>query len=252
MSAARLSLLSNGTFVALLIALHVVKSDVDPSWHFISEYAIGKNGWIMQLAFLSLAVANVTTWFAIRGCLRTTSGKVATGLFLLGTLGLILAAMFVSDPINTPSTLQTTSGNIHNLGGALGLFGFLGTLIFSARLLKCAEWRSARKAVWIATTIVIVGFLISFVGITAIAARHQGVFGPDTPVGWPNRIGILGGCAWLAIIAWNSERLARRSVGTATDVTIISGRNGKSSAEENFNPKVVGQTPMIEPGLRSV
>jgi hypothetical protein len=56
---------------------------------------------------------------------------------------------------------------------------------------------------------VITGFLISFVGITAIATQHQGVFSPDTPVGWLNRIGILGGCTWLLIIARQAERLNR-------------------------------------------
>lgn len=66
----------------------------------------------------------------------------------------MLAAIFVSDPINTPRELQTTSGNVHNLGGALGLLGFLGTLVISIRLLRCAVSRSARMAVWIATAIV--------------------------------------------------------------------------------------------------
>lgn len=37
-----------------------------------------------------------------------------------------------------------------------------------------------------------------------IASQHGGVFGPDTPVGWPNRIGILSGCAWLMIISWQA------------------------------------------------
>jgi len=31
-----------------------------------------------------------------------------------------------------------------------------------------------------------------------------GVFGPDTPVGWPNRTGIMSGCAWLMIVSWRA------------------------------------------------
>ena len=209
MSAARLSVLFNGLFVGLLACLHLIKSDVAPSWHFISEYAIGRHGWVMQLAFVSLAIANVVTWWAIRESLATAWGKVGSGMFLIGTLGLVLAAIFVTDPVNTPVESRTTSGNIHNLAGALGLLGFFGTLIFSVRLLRSSAWQSARMAVWFATGIVITGFLISFVGITAIATQHQGVFGPDTPVGWLNRIGILGGCAWLLIIARQAERLNR-------------------------------------------
>jgi hypothetical protein len=58
--------------------------------------------------------------------------------------------------------------------------------------------------VLLASTILILGFLVSFVSIVAIASQHGGVFGPDTPVGWPNRLGILSGCAWLMIVSWQA------------------------------------------------
>lgn len=210
MNSAKCSLLFNLIFVVLLGLLHIIKTDIDPSWRFISEYAIGKYGWLMQLAFLSLAISNVATWLAIRDALTSFWGRVGSVLFLVGTLGLLLAAIFVTDPINAPPEARTTSGNLHNIGGGLGLFGFIGTLIFSRRLLVSPEWKSSRAAVWIATAIVILGFLISFISITVIAAQHDGKFGPDTPVGWPNRIGILSGCVWLAIVAWKAKSDQRR------------------------------------------
>ena len=55
--AARLALATSALFVVLLAALHVLKSELDPSWRFISEYAIGDYGWMMVLAFLSLALS---------------------------------------------------------------------------------------------------------------------------------------------------------------------------------------------------
>jgi hypothetical protein len=55
--AARLAFAGAATFVVLLAALHVIKPRLDPSWHFISKYAIGRHGWIMVLAFLSLRPA---------------------------------------------------------------------------------------------------------------------------------------------------------------------------------------------------
>lgn len=206
MNSAKCSLLFNSIFVVLLGLLHVIKTDIDPSWRFISEYAIGKYGWLMQVAFFSLAVSNVATWLAIRDVLRSFWGRVGTALFIVGTFGLLLAAIFVSDPINASPEARTTSGNLHNIGGGLGLFSFIGTLIFSRRLLVSAAWKSSRGAVWLATAIVILGFLISFISITVIAAQHDGKFGPDTPVGWPNRIGILSGCVWLAIVAWKAPK----------------------------------------------
>ena len=207
MSAARVSLVANGLFVVLLLALHGLKSNLDPSWHFLSEYAIGKYGWLMQGAFLALAAANLGTLAAIRDSLKTVSAKIGAGLFLVGTFGTVLAGLCVTDPINTPAEAQTLSGTLHNVGGGLGLLGFVGTLILTTRLLRDPQWRLARPAVGLATALLILGFLISFVSIAMLTARNNGVFGPDTPVGWPNRIGILSGCAWLAIIAWQARRM---------------------------------------------
>ena len=200
--AAWIAFASAGTFVLLLLLLHFVKSELDPSWHFISEYEIGKHGWIMQVAFLALAIGNVALFVAIRNCMKGLLGRIGSFLFLVGTAGTVLGGIFITDPINTAPEAVTMSGNLHNLGGALGLAGFLGTLIFSARLLRSAAWSSARRFVLMATAILILGFLVSFVSIVTIAAQHGGVFGPDTPVGWPNRLGILSGCVWLMMVSW--------------------------------------------------
>jgi hypothetical protein len=118
-----------------------------------------------------------------------------------------LAGLCITDPINTPSEAQTLSGLLHNIGGGLGLLGFVGTLIFSVRLLRDPAWRTARLAVGIATTLIVLGFLYSFVSIASLTAQHNGVFSPETPIGWPNRVGILSGCAWLAIIAWQARQI---------------------------------------------
>ena len=220
MTAARVALVANGVFVAALCALHGLKSDLDPSWHFLSEYAIGRWGWLMQGAFLALAAANLGTFAAIRPWLRTTAGKIGSALFLAGTAGTILAGLCITDPINTPPEAQTLSGTLHNIGGGLGLLGFVGTLIFSVRLLREPAWRSARLAVAVATTLVVLGFLYSFVSISALTAQHNGVFSPETPIGWPNRVGILSGCAWLAIIAWQAGRMGAASVAHAGEPTV--------------------------------
>jgi hypothetical protein len=211
MTAAKVSWVSNGLFVGLLLALHFVKSDLDPSWHFISEYAIGPYGWMMQLAFLALALANMATWWTIRTELSGVSGWIGSAMFLMGTLGVVLGAVFVTDPINSPLEVQTISGNLHNVGGALGLLGFVGTVILSWRLLRSETWRTVRLTVGIATTLLVLGFLVAFVSIATLAAKNNGVFSPDTPVGWPNRIGILAACLWLGIITTAAQRKTRPS-----------------------------------------
>lgn len=198
---------SIGLFVILLIVAHRLAPDVDPSTTFMSELARGPHGWVMQGAFFALAAADGALLVAIEPWLRRRWGRVGTVLFLIGTVGVVLAGAFVTDPVNTPPEAQSTSGRIHNLGGGLGLCGFLGTVIFSLTLLRCPAWRGNRLPVASATAVLVLGFLFALVSIATIAARHGGIFGPDTPVGWPNRIGILTGCLWILVVAWHARRL---------------------------------------------
>ena len=38
-------------FLIILFLLHFLKRELDPSWRMISEYEIGRFGWLMRLAF---------------------------------------------------------------------------------------------------------------------------------------------------------------------------------------------------------
>ncbi|MFB3764984.1 MAG: DUF998 domain-containing protein [Methanotrichaceae archaeon] len=52
-------------FLILLIALHFIEPEFDPSRQLISEYELGNYGWLMSLAFISLGIA-------VRAMLRAT------------------------------------------------------------------------------------------------------------------------------------------------------------------------------------
>src|SRR3712207_6943366 len=65
----------------------------------ISEYEIGRHGWIMVLAFLSLASSCVTLSVAIRSQVRTVSGKIGVTLLMISAAGMTIAAVFTTDPI---------------------------------------------------------------------------------------------------------------------------------------------------------
>ena len=42
-------------FLLLFASLHFLEPEFDPSWCFLSEYALGNYGWMMVLAFFALA-----------------------------------------------------------------------------------------------------------------------------------------------------------------------------------------------------
>ena len=206
-TAALLSFAGAATFVVLLATLHFIKPGLDPSWHFISEYAIGDHGWIMVLAFLSLALGYVSLFVAIRAQLRTIGGTIGLALLLLSALGLTIAAIFTTDPIMTSGDAVTTGGTLHNLGGTLGIAMPFAAGLVGWNLARNPAWSSARRPLVWATGLALVAFLVSFVSLGVMVSQNGGEFGPGVPVGWPNRTEMLAYSAWLMTVAWQAVRL---------------------------------------------
>jgi hypothetical protein len=206
-TAARLSFAGAATFALLLAALHFIKPELDPSWHFISEYAIGEYGWIMVLAFLSLALAYASLLVAIRSQLRTIAGRIGLALLLLSALGLTIAAIFTTDPITVSENAVTTEGTLHNLGGTLGLAMPFAAVLIGWRLARNPAWSSARRPLLWATGLALVAFVVSFVSLSVMVSRSGGEFGPDVLVGWPNRIEIVAYSVWLMVVARQAIRV---------------------------------------------
>jgi hypothetical protein len=206
-TAALVSLGAAITFVVLLAALHFIKPELDPSWHFISEYAIGDYGWIMVLAFLSLALGYVTLFLAIRSQIRTIVGRIGLALLLVSALGLTIAAIFTTDPITASKDAVTTEGSLHNLGGTLGIAMPFAAALIGWRLTRNPAWSSAKRPLLWATGLALVAFLVSFVSVGVMVSQSGGEFGPDVLVGWPNRIEIVAYSAWLMVVAWQAIRV---------------------------------------------
>jgi hypothetical protein len=209
-TAALLSFAGAATFVVLLAALHFIKPELDPSWHFISEYAIGEYGWIMVLAFLSLALSYVSLFVAIRSQLRTIGGRIGLAFLLVSAFGLTIAAVFTTDPITVNKYDVTTEGTLHNLGGTLGMAMPFAAALIGWKLARNPAWSSAKRPLLWATGLALVAFVVSFVSIGVMVSQSGGKFGSDVLVGWPNRFEVLAYSVWLMTVAWYALRLARR------------------------------------------
>lgn len=201
-SAARLALGTASLFLVLLASLHVIKPEYEPSWRLISEYAIGRFGGVMVLAFLSLALSCVSLSLAIRSSVNTRAGNIGLFFLLLSATGMIIAAIFTADPITATQDQLTTHGTLHGLGGLLGIPGFpVAALLISLSLRRNPAWRSAKRPLLLTTGLVWFS-LLAFVAV--IMTTFEGSFGPDVPVGWPNRLTMLVNSAWLMTIAWHA------------------------------------------------
>ena len=90
------SLWAGVTFIVLLAMLHLIKPDIEPSWNFISEYQVGQFGWLMSLAFVSLASSclflSIALWKEVN-----LVGKIGIVMILLSSAGMFIAAIFKTD-----------------------------------------------------------------------------------------------------------------------------------------------------------
>lgn len=78
--------------LACVAALHVVRGDLPPLSHRLSEYANGPFGWLMATSFVTLSCA-----LAVLGALWARGGRngwILPGIAVLASLGAVLSAVF--------------------------------------------------------------------------------------------------------------------------------------------------------------
>jgi len=206
--AAMLSFAAAALFLILLAALHVVKPEFDPSWRMISEYEIGRYGWVMQGAFLFLAVSDVALFVAVRSQIRTIGGRIGLALLLLSAIGVTIAAIFTTDPITANKDVITSHGNLHGLGFMLGAPSFpIAAVLISLSLGRVQTWSSARRSLLWVAHLTWITFLIMCALIFVLLPQNGGKFGPNVIIGWPNRLLVVANCAWLMLVSWRAIRL---------------------------------------------
>src|SRR5262245_4990284 len=149
LAAARLSTAAVVTYQVLLIALILIRPDLDPSWHTISEWAIGRHGWIMALAFLISAASYGSLFVAIKSQIEGIWGKIGLGILLICVIGTVGVGVFRTDPMPlTPEKPLSTIGALHIIFGtsALLLLPFAALLINLSLARKNQAWAPARRA----------------------------------------------------------------------------------------------------------
>lgn len=200
-NAARISIASGVLFVLLLGSLHFLESEFDPTWRFISEYALGNFGWMMSLAFVALAVSLASAGAAVFSRARNIVGIIGLALLLLAVIGLMIAASFKTDPIFTPRDEMTSNGQMHVLGASLD-YSPVAFLLISFSLARHAEWFSAKKWLFLAS-IISIALTIGFI----LTIPMDGVFGPGVYSGLVGRFLLLSYLGWLGTATFHILKL---------------------------------------------
>ncbi|TFV81780.1 DUF998 domain-containing protein [Microbacterium sp. dk485] len=199
--AATTALMAGGFTVALIAILHVLKPEYDASWRMISEYSLGRHGWVMRLAFVTMAIGLYATCVA----LWPFGGAWTIGLAAVA-LGALGAAFIDADPITTPRADATPVGRAHTVLGAALLAGFP-----PAALVAGVGVAPALGSTLAIASVVPFAGLVWF--LIASAPAHGQGGSPEIRIGWPDRFCLLAYLAWVVLAA--SSVLSVLSLGTA-------------------------------------
>lgn len=187
--AAVTALVAGGITAGLIAVLHVLKPEYDPSWRMISEYSLGRHGWMMRLAFVAMSVCLVATCVF----LWPFGGAWSFTLAVVG-LGALGAAFVDADPIMTSRAEATPVGRAHTVLGAVCLAGFPpAALLAGIGVAPVLGWTLA-----IASAVPLAGLAWFLV---AAAPAHGEGGSPELRIGWPDRFCLLAYLAWVVLAA---------------------------------------------------
>jgi hypothetical membrane protein len=210
--AARMAIAAAAAEVVLLASLHVLSPEFDPSWRVISEYANGQYAWVLSLMFIAGALSSWALAFAIRSELGTTAGRIGLGFLLASGVGSAMASVF---DINHP---------LHDLAGLLGVLGFpIAAMLISLSLTHTQRWSAAKHVLLLTANLTWVSLVLMIAALIAMIVTYTQAGGDmSSPpavlpagvialVGYANRLVIVAGCVWTAIVARQSRSLGFHS-----------------------------------------
>jgi Protein of unknown function (DUF998) len=193
MGAAIYALGSSGLAVCLVVALHVLEPEFDPSWRMLSEYSLGRYGLVMRVAFIAAA----TSVLAIAVALSGPAGAACLGLVLVA-IGPLGAAFIDTDPITTRPAELSRRGKVHAVLGALFILGF--PLAATVAAIGAAADPTIGPVLAGASVVPWIG-LGWFLSAQLRYGRADGRGAPEVRIGWPNRFSMLMYMGWLALAA---------------------------------------------------
>lgn len=207
--AGRLAKVLIAVFVGLLILMHFLRADLDPGKSVISEYAVGDHGWIMSLAFLCWAASCALLAKALWQHVKTKTGKVGTALLFVAAFGLILAALFETDPMAAAVENRTLHGKLHEIGAMLDLT-FLSALLVPLGLRKNKDWVGKQRVMWFLAAVVWITQAIFMYSLAAFMHAESNQLESEMQIGWPSRIMLAGECLWLFMMAKFASEVTKR------------------------------------------
>jgi hypothetical membrane protein len=189
-------------FWATQVALHVLRSDLSVVYDYVSDYANGPWGALFTVGTMVHGVGNLAIaaglGYALAPVRAVYAARAGVGLFVVASLGLIVAAIFPTDPAGAP---QTVTGLVHGLA-ASGSFALelVALVLLAVAFSADAVWHSYLR-VSLAITVA-AGIMLAWL---------QVAINREWPPGLPERSALLIFTGWEFATAVLLARTSRSS-----------------------------------------
>jgi hypothetical protein len=172
-------------FVAALLLMHAIRPDYTVVDHMISDYAVGRSGWIMTTAFSSLSMGCLTLAIGLfRDGPTSWLGRIGATLLLVAFVGLVVTALFPTDLETAPST---RTGDIHAISFFVNIVSILlSTISLGLSYRASPDWRRRSTPALAFVGLLIVAFVAQYLTLRRGA-----------PYGITNRLFVAVLMAWL-------------------------------------------------------
>jgi uncharacterized protein DUF998 len=193
-------------FIVVFLVEGATRPGYSASRMYVSQLATGAEGWMQVANFLVLGTLMLAFAVGLRISIKGTRGSIAAPVLLaLFGVAMLVAGIFTTDPgLGYPpgaAEVHTTHGTIH---------GFAGLAVFTILPAACfvMAWHFAGEAAshrWVVYSIAVgVALLLLFFGGFALSS------GPQSPIGVYQRVAIITGWTWIALVAWHLLRAPSR------------------------------------------
>jgi len=193
--------LSSVIYYAVVIALlHVLRTDFDPGYRYLSEYARGPYGAWMTSTFFVLSVGSLALCLGL--CRSVVSRlRYVPGLFfwLAWACAVFLAGIYTSDLQGTP---HTRMGQIHD---EMGMIAFPSATAALLLLSLALRWEKAWRSVWRWAMFLSVVALVFFLLLDRFGQMGLG--------GLDQRMFLAAALIWMWIIGKKMLVIAKRDGG---------------------------------------
>jgi len=186
-------------FLVVVVALHFLRPEYSPLSRAVSQYAVGRYGFLMTSAFFGLSLGSLALVIGLFSGVSHT-GRSWIGLVLLAiwAVGILIAGIF---PIEVSSYPQMNSGHIHVVASIWAFISLvLAALLLSWRFKKDDKWSSFHRPALIESLLM----LLALVGLFRYINTGFG--------GLSQRIFIVACLIWLLSTAARLRAAASRSI----------------------------------------